>query len=746
MNPPTTQHPDRAALEAYGLGLQSPPAADAIERHVAVCEPCGQMLAAVRDDWLVGLLRSSTAAEPAAATRPHSLDTHTANPPGASSPPSEVPAELVNHPRYRILGRLGAGGMGVVYKAEHRLLNQHVALKVIHRHLFEEPKAVARFQQEIKTVAGLSHPNIVKARDAEETAGMHYLVMDYVEGVTLAQLVRERGPLPMVQACDYVRQAALGLQHAFERGVVHRDLKPQNLLVQFPGVVMILDFGLARFVRESDHALTHSGVMMGTPDFVAPEQATDAHQADIRADIYSLGCTLYFLLTGQPPFPTGTSVEKVLAHLRQRPRPLRELRPDLPVGLVRVVERMMAREPAQRYQTPAEVVAALTPFVTPVPVIVRSGPRRRWPLVAAAIASVVAVVGLIVALSTGDRSNQGGEPAAKGPKAGKKEDPPPVEKKPPEEKEAAKKPEQDGPAKQQRQLRRYVGHAKAVHGLAFAPDGGSFLSGSEKDLWLWDVEKEKVQRRFGGKDGPVGFLSWIRSAAISPDGRYALSGSSDGFVRIWEVASGKEVDRVGEERKGFSGEVKNVAFSPDKRHFLYTANNVVRLCEVATRKEVRPFPGEAACFSADGSKILSARDGIVTLWDTATGDELKTFKGHYPRSQITRVVLSPDGRRAASTGFDFTLRIWDLDSGKELHCCRKGHGDAVIHSLAFSPDSRRLLSGGGDGTARLWDVATGQELYRFDKHTGPVNAVAFSPDGQQALTADAVIYLWTVPK
>src|SRR5262249_47972247 len=152
--------------------------------------------------------------------------------------------------------------------------------------------------------------------------------------------------------------------------------------------VLILDFGLARFALESDSPLTHSGVAMGTPDYMAPEQATNAGQADIRADIYSLGCTLYFLLTGRPPYPGGTSVEKVLAHLRQKPQPVRELRSDVPTDLVRVIERMMARDPADRYQTPAEVAAALAPTSSSVPVIAaRPRPRRRWPLVAAGAAA-----------------------------------------------------------------------------------------------------------------------------------------------------------------------------------------------------------------------------------------------------------------------------------------------------------------------------------------------------------------------
>jgi WD40 repeat protein len=292
-----------------------------------------------------------------------------------------------------------------------------------------------------------------------------------------------------------------------------------------------------------------------------------------------------------------------------------------------------------------------------------------------------------------------------------------------------------------------VGHSKGVGSLAFTPDGRSFLACSEKELWLWDVDSQKVLFRFGGKDGPAGFPGWVRSVAISPDGGRALSGAADGLARLWEIASGKELGRVGEGKKFPAKEVRSVAFSPDRRHFLYGAENgVVCLCELETQKEVRRFTGRMACFSPDGSKILSARDAIVYLWNTANGDELKRFKGHYERSPITRIALSADGRRAASAGYDFTMRIWDVESGKELHCSRKGHGDGVILDLAFSPDNRWLLSGGGDAKARLWNVETGQELYCFDRHELPVNAVAFSPDGRQALTADAVICLWTLPK
>jgi serine/threonine protein kinase len=277
--------------------------------------------------------------------------------------PDAIPPELAGHERYRVVRLVGAGGMGAVYEAEHRVLHRPVALKVIKRAYTANADALERFRREVRYAARLSHPNIVTTHDAEDAGETHLLVMEYVEGTDLGRLVQERGPLPVDRACDYVRQAALGLQYAFEQGMVHRDLKPHNLMRTPDGCVKILDFCLACFASEVASAgLTGTGMVLGTVDYIAPEQADNAHQADIRSDIYSLGCTLYHLLAGQPPFPTGTSLQKVMAHREKQPQPLTELRDDLPEGLMPVVERMMAKDPKHRYQTPAEVALALEPF------------------------------------------------------------------------------------------------------------------------------------------------------------------------------------------------------------------------------------------------------------------------------------------------------------------------------------------------------------------------------------------------
>jgi tRNA A-37 threonylcarbamoyl transferase component Bud32 len=285
----------------------------------------------------------------------------------AAAPP--FPAELEGHPRYRVVGLLGQGGMGAVYKAEHLVMDRPVALKVIRPSLLSDTAAFARFRQEVKAAGKLAHPNIVTAHDADQAGDLHFLVMEYVEGQNLADYLRKKGQLPVVEACNYARQAAQGLQHAHERGMIHRDIKPQNLMRTPQGRIKILDFGLARFARNPDEStgpLTAQGVVMGTADYIAPEQTRDARRADIRSDIYSLGCTLYYLLSGRVPFPTGGTVEKMVQHAVDPPTPLAELRPELPARLVRVVEKMMAKDPARRYQTPIDVDEALAPFAPDV--------------------------------------------------------------------------------------------------------------------------------------------------------------------------------------------------------------------------------------------------------------------------------------------------------------------------------------------------------------------------------------------
>ncbi len=275
---------------------------------------------------------------------------------------------------YKILDQIGQGGMGRVYKALQQTMQRVVALKVLSPKLMQSPKVQTLFQREVQAAAKLNHPNIITAYDANQIHGRHYLAMEYVEGPNLDQLVRARGPLPVDLACDFLVQGALGLQHAHEVGMVHRDLKPANLLV-LPGkraaVVKILDFGLARLqepsasVRVQNTIFVKENTVMGTPDYLSPEQARDLHQVDIRTDIYSLGCTLYFLLTGQPPFPGGSSIDKLVRHAKDMPKPVELFRSDIPMELAHLMTRLLAKRPQDRVQTPQELADVLSDYAIP---------------------------------------------------------------------------------------------------------------------------------------------------------------------------------------------------------------------------------------------------------------------------------------------------------------------------------------------------------------------------------------------
>jgi serine/threonine protein kinase len=266
--------------------------------------------------------------------------------------------------KYRLLATLGTGGMGQVYLCEHILMGRKVALKVLPRSQANDPASLARFYREARAVARLDHPNIVRAHDIDHEDKLHFLVLEYVDGCNLHDFIRKNGTLTPARAAHFIRQAALGLQHATEAGLVHRDIKPGNLLLDRQGTVKLLDMGLARFFHEDTGAFVkefEAGYIIGTADYVAPEQINDS-QVDVRADIYSLGGSFYYLLVGKSPFQDGTTPQKMIWHQVRQPKSLRLLRPDVPEGLVQAIERMMAKDPARRHQSPAEVVAALEEY------------------------------------------------------------------------------------------------------------------------------------------------------------------------------------------------------------------------------------------------------------------------------------------------------------------------------------------------------------------------------------------------
>jgi serine/threonine protein kinase len=267
--------------------------------------------------------------------------------------------------KYKVLERIGAGGMGSVYLCEHKLMRRRVALKVLPTAKAEDPSALERFYREARAVAALDHPNIVRAYDIDQEDKLHFLVMEHVDGSNLQEIIKKSGAMDVLRACHYIRQAALGLQHAHETaGLVHRDIKPGNILVDRNGTVKILDMGLARFFHDKDDILTqkYDENVLGTADYLAPEQALDSHSVDIRADIYSLGATFYFCLTARTPFAEGTVAQKLIWHQTRQPKPLRSFRPEVPEEIAAIIEKMMAKDVIQRYQMPQEVADELAPY------------------------------------------------------------------------------------------------------------------------------------------------------------------------------------------------------------------------------------------------------------------------------------------------------------------------------------------------------------------------------------------------
>jgi tRNA A-37 threonylcarbamoyl transferase component Bud32 len=264
--------------------------------------------------------------------------------------------------KYKLLDHLGSGGMSTVYV----LMQRRVAIKVLPERRVENSTYLARFQREARAAAALDHRNIVRAYDVDNDGSAHYLVMEYVEGRDLLTMVKQDGPLDYPLAAEYIRQAAEGLAHAHEAGLIHRDVKPANLLVDRKGVVKLLDLGLARFTGEEYASLTvaNDENVLGTADYLAPEQALDSHGVDARADIYSLGCSFYFILTGHPPFPEGTLPQRLMAHQRDMPTSVREERPDAPEDLVAICMRMMAKKPDDRPQSAAEVAELMANWLT----------------------------------------------------------------------------------------------------------------------------------------------------------------------------------------------------------------------------------------------------------------------------------------------------------------------------------------------------------------------------------------------
>lgn len=368
----STACPSQTDLKSYAIGEMGDENSDLLLDHVRDCDSCQSDLLTLEDseDTLIRQLRSGSSSDPFASE------------PGCREAVARAMLAPLDHsqtadftdelPADRRLGEyelrklLGRGGMGSVYRARHTKLDRAVAMKILPKHRLEDDRALKRFEQEMRAIGRLDHPDIVTAFDAREIDDVPVIVMEFVDGLDAGEIVRRMGPLSTADACEIVRRVALALEYVREHGLVHRDIKPSNVMVSRRGEVKLLDLGLARLAMspgESD--VTGTGQTMGTADYVAPEQITDSHDVDIRADIYSLGCTLFKLLAGEAPFPDEThsgTFRKMTAHVSQQAPQIRDRAPAVPARLADLVTQMLAKSPSDRPATPADVAAVLQSF------------------------------------------------------------------------------------------------------------------------------------------------------------------------------------------------------------------------------------------------------------------------------------------------------------------------------------------------------------------------------------------------
>jgi len=674
--------------------------------------------------------------------------------------------------RYRIASLLGQGGMGAVYRAWDMRLNIPVAVKEMVPQPGLDPQTLAQlrqqFYQEAQVLARLDHPNLVRVTDYFEEWGNAYLVMNFVEGQSLADRIAARGPLPEAQVLDWARQLLDALAYCHAQGVVHRDIKPQNIIIRADGRPILVDFGLVKLWDPRDPRTRTVVRAMGTPEYAPPEQWGAGH-TDPRSDLYSLGATLYHALTGQAPATATdrTADPRILA-------PPRSINPSLRPETERAILRAMELAKDARWGSAAEMAAALgAPAAAPKPAAKPAPPqptraipgapppappaRVRIPGWAWALAGLalllLALCGLwvlgpmrpmptpapiqtavagpavtpVAAWST----------ATPAPTATATPAPMPI----PLPVLAGTPVPQSVTAISPENADRVVPLARwgkgRINRAVFSPDGRLLAVASSLGIYLYDAGTlEEV--RFIPAD------AWVRSVAFSPDGQTLVSGSWK-TVRLWRVADGTLLRTL----EGHTDWVRSVAFSPDGRLLASgSIDGTVRLWRVSDGALLRTLEGhtdwvESVAFSPDGQTLASgAADTTVRLWRAADGTLLRTLEGH--TDWVRSVAFSPDGQTLASGSDDHTVRLWRAADGALLRTL-EGHTGSVT-SVAFSPDGQTLASGSVDGTVRLWGVSDGALLRTLEGHTDWVRSVAFSPDGRllSSGSGDGTVRLWGV--
>jgi len=658
---------------------------------------------------------------------------------------------------YRLIQLLGQGGFAEVYLGRHIHLDTSAAIKVLHTSLISDD--IERFRNEARTIAHLEHPNIVRVLEFGVEKSTPFLVMSYAPHGTLRRRHPKGVPLALATVLSYVKQIAGALQYAHNHRLIHRDVKPENMLLGSHNEVLLSDFGFVLIARSSLSQATNE--MAGTIPYMAPEQLQGRPRP--ATDQYGLGVVIYEWLTGDRPFQ-GSALEIATQHMLAPPPPLRERNPAIAPDVEEVVMIALAKEPERRFASvrafataleqacPSEVLDlanSTTPLDFPA---IPSSQRAVFPPVEFAEPSVSTVATPHVEETLPDSlpstpmpissvfptSNFSARLSRRGIIIGlaglvvvgggftwwelaRRSSPPPSSK---------------------ASLYIYHGHHGSVGAVAWSPPVGRRIAsgGGDKTVQVWDAVSGGNALIYRGHSKDVESVVW------SPDGQRIASAGDDKTVQVWDAVSGNPIHTY----RGHSDIVWTLAWSPGGKYIASASQDRnVQVWDAASGKTVYTYRGHAAlvyavAWSPDSKRIASTSDDqTVQVWDAITGDHVFTYQNH--SGLVTTAAWSPDGTRIASGGQDKTIQIWDTSSGNELVVCR-GHAGQV-NAVAWSDDGTHIVSASADRTARVWDASSGNTIFIYRGHSDIVWDVAWSPVGKRIASSsmDGTVQVWQAP-